>query len=129
MNAADLLNTSYSAPTAPDVTVVGEALRKAKDHVLAHKGPYALLAMSLPFAGYGIHRAIKTPDADPGEMNHTVANELVGDRTSQSEKIAHEVLARYGLVKKAGPLRTSYASGILGGAIRTGILGALGSGP
>lgn len=119
MNPQEILNAQYTAPDMPDVSQVAEAMRTVREHVARNKGPYALLAASLPVIGYGAHRALrKTPEAEVEPSLHA------GPATTQSaeihqggDKIAEEVMARFGLHKEAfGAQAVGGALGALGGA-------------
>lgn len=129
MNPQEILNAQYTAPDMPDVSQVSEAMRTVRDHVAKNKGPYAMLAASLPIIGYGAHRMMRrTPEADPEPSTHTQQPAVEMPMIQQgSDKIAEEVLARFGLSKAAGGPHMSYGPNILGGAIRGGVIGGLGT--
>ena len=147
MTPQDILNAQYTAPDMPDVSQVAEAMRTVREHVARNKGPYALLAASLPVIGYGAHRAMKkTPEAEPepprDEEKGNSYEVRLGPRqpavhtapaTTQpaeiqqgGDKIAEAVLARFGL-KVASPSHMAYGPNVLGSAIRGGVIGGLGT--
>lgn len=99
MNPQEILNSQYTAPDMPDVSQVSEAMRTVREHVAKNKGPYALLAASLPIVGYGAHRMMRrTPEADPEPSTHTQQAAVEMPQIQQgSDKIAEAVLARFGL--------------------------------